>query len=78
MEVVHPRCCGLDVHKRSISACIVIREQGRTERLERRWGTFTWELEALAQSRSPPLAPEPGSLDCFLARYFSSTQPSKL
>lgn len=47
MEVVHSRCCGLDVHKRSISACVIIREQGRIEKLERRFGTFTWELEDL-------------------------------
>jgi len=47
MEVVHPRCCGLDVHKKTISACIVIREHGRTEKLERQFGTFTWELEDL-------------------------------
>jgi hypothetical protein len=40
MEVVHPRCCGLDVHK-SISACVVIRERGKVEKLERRFGTFT-------------------------------------
>lgn len=48
MEVVYPRCCGLDVHKKSISACIIIREQGKTEKLERRFGTFTRELEQLA------------------------------
>jgi transposase len=47
MEVAHSRCCGLDVHKRSISACVMIREQGRIEKLERRFGTFTWELEDL-------------------------------
>ena len=49
MEVVHPRCCGLDVHKRSISACVVIREHGRMEKLERRFGTFTRDLEDLAE-----------------------------
>jgi transposase len=45
MEVVHPRCCGLDVHKRSISACVMIREGGKLEKSERRFGTFTRELE---------------------------------
>jgi transposase len=49
MEVVYPRCCGLDVHKKSISACIVIREQGKPERLERRFGTYTGQLEELAE-----------------------------
>ena len=26
MDVLHPRCCGLDVHKSSISACILLRD----------------------------------------------------
>ena len=49
MEVVHPRCCGLDVHKRSISACVFIREHGGMEKLERRFCTFTRDLEDLAE-----------------------------
>ena len=49
MEVVNPRCCGLDVHKKSISACVIIREHGKVEKLERRFGTFTQELEDLAE-----------------------------
>ena len=28
MDVLHARCCGLDVHKSSISACILLREAG--------------------------------------------------
>jgi hypothetical protein len=28
MDVLHPRCCGLDVHKSSISACILVQEAG--------------------------------------------------
>jgi transposase len=47
MQVVHSRCCGLDVHKKSISACVMIREDGRLEKSERRFGTFTRELEDL-------------------------------
>ena len=34
MEVVYTRCCGLDVHKKSISACILIRENGKEEKFE--------------------------------------------
>jgi len=49
MEVEHPRCCGLDVHKKSISACVVIREHGKTEKVERRFGTFTRDLEDMAE-----------------------------
>lgn len=48
MEVAYPRCCGLDVHKKSISACIIIREGGSPQRLERRFGTYTGQLEELA------------------------------
>ena len=22
MEIIYPRCCGLDVHKRSVAACV--------------------------------------------------------
>ena len=49
MEVVYSRCCGLDVHKKSISACVIIREHGKAEKLERRFGTFTRELEEMAE-----------------------------
>src|SRR5882757_8937241 len=49
MEVVYPRCCGLDVHKKSIAACVIIREQGKAQKLERRFGTFTSDLEELAE-----------------------------
>jgi hypothetical protein len=37
------------VHKKSISACVIIREHGNPEKLERRFGTFTRELEDMAQ-----------------------------
>jgi transposase len=49
MEVVYARCCGLDVHKKSISACVMIREHGKVTKLEHRFGTFTPELEELAK-----------------------------
>jgi len=48
MEVVYRRCCGLDVHKKSISACVLIRENGKQEKLQKRFNTFTKDLEALA------------------------------
>jgi hypothetical protein len=53
MEVVNSRCCGLDVHKKSISACVIIREHGMVEKLERRFGTFTQELEDMAEWTCP-------------------------
>ncbi len=40
MEVVHPRCSGLDVHKKSVVACVMV--PGRKE--VRTFGTVTAEL----------------------------------
>lgn len=28
MEVVHPRCCGIDVHQASLAVCVAIKEKG--------------------------------------------------
>jgi transposase len=50
LTVVHPSCCGLDVHKRSISACLVVTTpDGRTRKELRRFGTMTQDLRALQQ-----------------------------
>ena len=49
MDVLHPRCCGLDVHKSSISACILLREAGRVQKHQRRFGAMTQDLHALAE-----------------------------
>ncbi len=48
MEVLYPRCCGLDVHKSSIAACALLREQGRIHTERRRFTTMTQDLENLA------------------------------
>lgn len=45
MEVVHERCCGLDVHKKTVVACVIVPEGRET----RTFGTMTDDLEALAQ-----------------------------
>lgn len=44
MEVVHERCCGLDVHKKTVVACVIVPER----REIRTFGTMTDDLEALA------------------------------
>ena len=49
MDVLHSRCCGLDVHKSSISACILLREAGRVQKHQRRFGAMTQELQELAE-----------------------------
>lgn len=48
MEVVHPRCCGIDVHKASVCACISIKENEKVERQKRRFDTTTAQLRELA------------------------------
>jgi transposase len=48
MEIVIERCCGLDVHQRSVVACIIVTDQRRKPRREiRTFGTMTKDLEAL-------------------------------
>jgi len=45
MEVLYPRCCGLDVHKKSITACVLRAEvKGKAQKEKRRFGSFTQEL----------------------------------
>jgi transposase len=49
MEIVHTRCCGLDVHKRSVVACVVMSESdGLMKRQVRTFGTMTADLLALS------------------------------
>ena len=49
MEVVYERCAGLDVHKKSITACRITPAAGRGwQKAKRRFGTMTDELLQLA------------------------------
>jgi transposase len=50
MDVVHPRCCGLDVHKQTVVACVLCSGPtgGPPQRTVRTFGTMTDELLALA------------------------------
>ncbi|HEV8632788.1 MAG TPA: IS110 family transposase [Chloroflexota bacterium] len=49
MQVVHARCCGLDVHKRTVVACVLLsREDGAVLRHLRTFSTMTPDLLALA------------------------------
>jgi transposase len=48
MDVVYERCCGLDVHKKTVVACVVTPGKGRAPRKEiRTFGTMTEDLLAL-------------------------------
>ena len=45
MEVQHARCAAIDVHKKSITVCVLIREVGRREqKYLREFGTTTSEI----------------------------------
>ena len=45
MRVVHERCCGMDVHKRTVVACVLSPDGQQT----RTFGTMTRDLLALAE-----------------------------
>jgi transposase len=49
MEVLHPRCCGLDVHKDTVVACVRIVIDGKTGKEVRTFSTTTADLMALSQ-----------------------------
>ena len=48
MEVLHPRCAGLDVHKDNVVACVRLAEGGRVERHIETFATTTSDLERLS------------------------------
>lgn len=48
MEVVHQRCCGIDVHQASLAVCVSIKEEGKSEKHLLRCGTTTAELLRLS------------------------------
>jgi len=50
MEVLYSRCCGLDVHKASVTACCRWKDQaGQAQKELRRFATYTADLRELAQ-----------------------------
>jgi transposase len=48
MEVLHPRCCGLDVHKETVVACVRRVIDGKTVKETRTFATTTASLLALS------------------------------
>lgn len=48
MDIVHPRCCGIDVHKATVCACISIKDHDEVTKQKRRFNTTTVELRELA------------------------------
>ncbi len=49
MHVIHTRCCGLDVHKRTVVACVLLTApDGQVEKHVRTYATMTADLLALS------------------------------
>src|SRR3954469_8735505 len=48
MELLHPRCAGLDVHNDSVVACLRIQQGAEAEHVVRTFGTTTTDLLALS------------------------------
>ena len=50
IRIVHPICCGLDVHKESVSACVIFPDDKGEEQCEVKvFGTFTDDLRRLRE-----------------------------
>jgi transposase len=49
MEVLHPRCCGLDVHKQTVVACVRLIIDGKTVKEVRTFSTTTASLIMLSE-----------------------------
>jgi len=50
MQVVYERCCGIDVHKQTVVACVMVTDAtGRLHKETRTFATLTENLEALAE-----------------------------
>lgn len=49
MQVLYPRCCGLDVHKASIAACVLVADGHTKQKHHLRCKTMTHDLRALAE-----------------------------
>ena len=48
MDVIHERCCGLDIHKKTVVACLIVPGPGGRAKEIRSFGTMTDDLLALA------------------------------
>jgi transposase len=49
MHVLYPRCCGLDIHKKTVVACVLVTDpDGAVHRFVRTCGTKRWTADLLA------------------------------
>jgi hypothetical protein len=38
MELIHPRCCGIDVPQATLAVCVAIKDEGKIEKHKLRCG----------------------------------------
>src|SRR5919199_2894886 len=48
MDILHPRCAGLDIHRDTVVACVRVAEAGRVARFVETFATTTAALEQLS------------------------------
>lgn len=48
MDVVYRRCCGIDIHKETVAACVLRWEDGHVRKEKKVFGTMTRSLQELA------------------------------
>ncbi len=50
LQVIHERCAGLDIHKKTVVACVLVTKQdGQVEQQKRTFGTTTGEILGMAE-----------------------------
>jgi transposase len=49
MDLLHPRCAGLDIHKKTVVACVRIVDGSQVQRFVRTFGTTTAQLFSLSE-----------------------------
>ncbi len=57
MNVGFPRCAGLDVHKKTVVACVLIRDDAAPRKTIQTFGTATADLRALRLGSHSSRAP---------------------
>src|SRR5947209_20488571 len=48
LALFYPHCCGLDINKASVTACVLVMEGAKRHKTVRRFGTATAQIQELA------------------------------
>jgi hypothetical protein len=81
METLYSRCCGLDVHKSSITACVLLEQSPKRGKHIRRFGCTTREMRELVswlrELRIAVPLPQPSPSTAHSSRNPASISPKK-